>query len=278
MKIYSNALRTITKRLFIVVFFGTVTLLFLLANSLNPVFHLMAGLGKIKGNSFLDSIISLLQFLIEPRVIIALLLSLPGFSAVASLITGLLFSGCFYIINNTLNRIPKTRGEFGLGLKKYFWKVTLVSFFVFFTGLALAVFLSVASVPALVITSAARESKGNLIPAAIFVDVLTAGVFLFIIMFFTSYAFFTYPAIYNGKKGVLIRTRQVVDLHFWGIAGRFLILAVVFVLFQLAISQIAQKTISFIINWIFITAFGGFVTTYVFSLYKEYEANNKNTA
>ena len=62
--------------------------------------------------------------------------------------------------------------------------------------------MTVASVPALVITSASIGKGREMLPQVLFVDVLTGFVLFFGMMFFRIYASFWYPAATVTRKTI----------------------------------------------------------------------------
>lgn len=272
MKLLRDTIRLIIRRPFIILFLGLVTLACSVIDSYNPVFPILAGLGSVTGGDIFENIISFLQFLVDPDIIPTLVLFVLCLSIAAAVLTGLVFSGYFYTVNNILTGKKRFKGEFIMGLKKHFLRISLISFRVLFFGLILAIFMLVASVPAMIITNAARTSKPELLAAAVLVDMLTAGVLFFGLMFFRTYMFFWYPAAMNYGKKSFSAGKQVVDAHFWNIAKRFIAFDIIFIAFQFLFAGIDNSTVLFAVRWIFTTVFLLFFTVYLFTAFKAYTA------
>jgi len=265
---FSLAVYTLVRKPFIILFFGILSLAYLAVNSLNPVLPLLSGLSRITSGNIFDSIISLLQILIEPRIIGMVAVFIFAISFVLAIAGGLLLSGFFNVIYKSLDNLSSTRGQFVSGMKKHFLRISLATFFILFFGLILLVIAAVVSVPAIVITKAVLEGKPDFLLAAVFVDVLTAGVLFLGSMFFRAYMFFWYPAVIEGAKKPFLKSKRMVDRHFWGILARFLVFDLVFAAFSYATSFLDMQILPFFLDWIFGTLFFVTYLTYIFSLYK----------
>ena len=290
MGMYLNALAILFRRTFLLLFFGLLMLVVCFVNYYNPIFTIISGLNSIGDSDIFSNIISFLQMLLnftaEPSMLPGEVLALAVLLVVLSIAAGLLFSGYFYILNNTLDGKPKYRGEFLAGLKKYFFKLTFISFRVFLLGFMLAIFLMVALVPAIIVTKTWMAGRPQLLFPAILLDILTVAVLLFGLMLFRVYMFFWYPACYNTGKKAFITGKRVADSHFWNTVVSVLMFDIVLAGFQ-AIKAYIGKTTALknvethfpvpgllIINWAFYTFYFASLTVYIFSLFKAYAAQD----
>ena len=252
-----------------------VTLIVTAINRFNPIVPILRGLDSITEGSFIESIVSYLQVILDPSIVPVFAGFVVAFCIVISLLAGLFFSGCFNIINNELANKQKKKGEYVTGLKKYFGRIFLITLRSLIVAFLLVVFMLVASVPAIVITNASITGRSELIIPAVFVDVLTVLVILFGFMFFRAYVFFWYPAALNSEKKYFAQSRRFVDRHFWSIAASILIFDLAFVLFEYLCTYISQSLLYFFVNWIFYTVFFTLLVTYIFSAYKVYGSKSK---
>ena len=128
----------------------------------------------------------------------------------------------------------------------------------------------VAWIPALILTKAAIAGKTGFLISAILVDFITIGVTFFGVMFIRIYMVFWFPSIFINDKGTLLKGKLLVDNYFWRLVVRFLLMDIIFIIFQ-TFAVKAGTSLTFLpIKWIFNTAFFGFNIIYMFSLFKVY--------
>jgi hypothetical protein len=267
---FGRAINAILRRPFILLFFAAITIIITAINRFNPIVPILRGLDLITEGSFIESIVSYLQVLLDPSIVPVFAGFIVVFCIITSLLAGLFLSGYFNIINNAVANRQKKKGEYAAGFKKYFGRIFLITLKSLIMAFLLIVFMLVASVPSIVITNASVTGRPELIIPAVFVDVLTILVILFGLMFFRTYIFFWYPAALNNEKKYFADSRKVVDRHFWSIAGRILAFDVVFILFECMGRYIGESPLHFFVNWIFYTVFFTLFITYVFSAYRIY--------
>lgn len=268
MKLIKTTGKIVKRRQGLLITVLALTLAFLVINSYNPLFGLLMGINTITKGDIMHSIISALQILSDPSFIPTVVAIIIGISVIGSLIAGLLFSGFFYMLNNALSGKEKVKGEFRSGVKKYFKRVALISIRIILIGFLLVVFLSIATIPAIVITKAATPQKPELIASAVFVNFLTILVLFFGMMFFKIYALFWYPAAINAQGKYFTAGKKAADLNFWRVVGRFIIFDAVFVLVELIFWKLGDSLITFLANWLFMTGFILLYITYVFFMYR----------
>jgi hypothetical protein len=273
MKLLKNTVRLIKRRPTVLSFMAIIMLAYAVIDSYNPVYPILLGLGSVTEGGISESVISLLQFVIDPDIVPTLVLVLFGFSGIGALASSLVFSGYFYTINNGIAGRKRFKGEFIAGLKEYFFKLAWISFRMIFLGLLLIIFLLVASVPAMIITNAAGISNPELLAAAFLVDIITAGVVFLAFMFFRTYMFFWYPAAVNRAERPFATGRRVVNRNFWGILGRFLTFDIFFIALQLILHGIESSFYRIIVGWVFGTFYVMLFVTYIFFSYKLYNVD-----
>jgi len=122
----------------------------------------------------------------------------------------------------------------------------------------------------LIITRAAIGKGLEMLPAVLFVDVLTCVVLFFGAMFFRIYVIFTYPALMNNGKGVFLKAKRFADSNFWKILCTVFVFDVIFIGFQVMFVSLDDNIWLLLLKWIFLTVFYSVATTYVFAAYKKY--------
>jgi len=270
MEAFRRAINAILRRPFILLFFAALMMIITAIDRFNPIIPILRGLESITEGSFIESIVSYLQALLDPSIIPLFAGFAAAFCIIVSLLAGLLLSGYFNIVNNAVSGKQKTKREYVTGLKKYFGRIFLITLRSLIIAVLLLLFMLVASVPAIVITNASITGRSELIIPAVFVDVLTVLVILFGLMFFRAYVFFWYPAALNNEKKYFAHSRKFVDRHFWSIAASILIFDLVFIAFECVDTYISESYLHFFMDWIFYTAFFTLLITYIFSAYKIY--------
>jgi len=272
MNLLKSAVRLVKRRPSALFFLSTVTLIFAVIDSYNPVFPILFGLGSMHEGDAFGSLVSFLQFMMDPDIIPSLALFILAFSVVGAAVASLVFSGYFYVVSNAFAGRKKVKGEFATGLRKHFFRMFSISFRVLLIGFILAIFMLVASVPAIVITNAAKITRPELLAAAVLVDILTAGVLFFGFMFFRTYALFWYPAAIDHAKRSFSIGKKTVDANFWSITGRFIVFDIVFIAVQFLFAAIDHQLAVIIVKWLFGTGFLLFFTTYIFAAFRIYSA------
>lgn len=288
MHAFSNSIDIMFKRRSIWLSFGFVMLGIGIINFYNPLYAFVFGLGGIDFSNIVNFLNLLTHLVDTPVSIVKTILIIIGVILAASFICSIFFSGAFNVINKTMEGRQKAPGDFSEGFKKYYFKTVFVLFRVLFFGVLFLLFLMVVSVPAIVITKAWISGKAGLMVSALILDFLTALVLFFLVIFFTTYILFWFPASVNSGKKSFVFGKHVVDTMFWKIAGRVILIILVFIVYQglmLAADRVLIGTnpdatfvsiILFIVNWFLNTMFSSFLATYVFYIFKYITANKRN--
>lgn len=277
MVVFRNTVAAICVRPFIILFTGILVFGYCLVDYILSPLKVFFTMGLNNEDNILDSLMHFIQLIFNQLSDINTLFRVAGcyFGSLipASIFIGIILSGCLYIINNAVNRKPRKKREFLAGVKKYFFKISVISFKTLLISTLFIIFMLVASVPAIVITKAAASGKSELAAAATFINVLTFAVLFFGCMFFRTHIFFWFPAAINYKKRPFREGKRLVDAHFWGMVGRLIIFDIIFIMSEYIFISSNQSFLLFIANWIFKTVFLAFFITYIFSLF-----NNKVSA
>ncbi len=274
MNILKLSVQTALKRPVIIIVPAVLALVFSILNSYNPLIPVILGLSSATGGSFFDGIISALQLVLDPAIIPSIAIFLAAALILGSLLAGLIFSGYFHIVRNTLEGIEKVKGDFTEGIKRYFLRIFLITLrAAFFAGLVLGI-MSIATVPAIIISRAAATTKPELMLAAVFVDVLTAGVLFFAYMFSKVYLLYWVPAAVKTDKKPFTYAKQLVDEHFWRVVARFIVFDLVFAVFLFLVIVLSSALLKMLLSWIFITVFAIVLVIYVFNSFAEIVISN----
>lgn len=279
MEAVGNAIGIILKKPFILIYWGILTLVFTLVEYLLPVFKTLYELSTISGSNFFESVISLIQvlygFLSDTKVVIISVVILLAVLVAISILAGVLLSGYFYKLNNAVNKKKGQKNEFVTGIKAFFGSVWIVNYIVFIAGMLLLIIMVISAVPALIITRASIDKGLEMLPAVLFVDVLTCVVLFFGTMFFRIYVFFLYPALMNNGKNIFLKAKRFADRNFWKLLSALLIFDIIFTGFQIMFISFNDNIWLLLLKWVFLTIFYAITTTYVFTAYKKYSLKHQ---
>lgn len=269
MNILKITIQSAVKRPLIIILPAVIMLMFSVLNSYNPVLTVILGISSATGGTVFDGVISVLQLIMDPAIIPGIALFIAGAIILISLLAGIILSGYFHIVRITLEGINKTKGDFKAGIKKYFTKVFIITlkaslFTVFISGIMI-----IATVPSIIITRVATSTKPELLLAAIFVDILTAGVLFFGLIFSKIYLLYWYPAVFNNIPKPFKYVKRIVDGNFWQIVFKLVMFDIVFSVFLYLVLIIASITLKLIFGWIFITIFFTVLVVFIFYSFSE---------
>ncbi len=272
MNILKTTVQAVIRRPFVIILPAALMLLFTLLNTYNPILPVIAGIASVTGSSLFDSLVSVIQLLLNPSLIPVILVAFSGTVLLASLFTGLVLSGYFNVLVSALDGAPAKRGEFLEGLKRYFTRYFFISLRTVPFMLLLATFMLVSSVPAVIVTRAVTADKPELLIAAVFVDILTFAVLFFAFIFSRAYIFFWYPSGLKAGKKPFAYGKRLVDVHFWGIVLRIFVFDIVFAVFCYLTSITGSPILQLLLGWVFNTAFFTTLGVYVFNAFREFSS------
>ena len=279
MSIALHTIRTLLKRPFIIVYCGVFSLLCTILNY--NISSILLRFEELEESSIYESIIHLIQlvynYLANFESFFSIILYFFIIVFIISVPLALFISGYLYIVNNTVNARKRTNNEFFKGVKKYYIRILVMTFITLTISILFIIFISIASVPAIVITNAVVEGSPELVGAAIFVDILTVSMLFFVSVCFRAYIFAWYPAVYERKKKAFSLGKKLVNKHFWAFTFRITLFDIIFILFIILPSKIFEGTPLFLFNWLFITLFFSFFIVYIFSIFRLFMLYNKDT-
>ncbi len=264
MNLFKLTLQSAGKRPVVIILPALLALVLSAINLYNPVLPVVLGVSSATGGSFFDGMISALQLLMDPAIIPVIAIFLAGVVVVVSLLAGILLSGYFHIVGNTLAGVEKTKSDFAAGMKKYLWKIFFVTLrAVLILGMIILIMI-ISAVPAIIISRAAATTRPELMLAAVFLDILTAGVVFFGLMFSQVYLFYWYPAVIKDIRKPFRSAKRLVDSNFWQIVARFILFDAAFVVFAYLVIITSSAILKLLLGWIFATAFIVLLVIYIF--------------
>ena len=257
------------KQPFILITIGALMLLAAVINAFIPIMAMIMGLINMTGGTVLESILSILQMMIDPSIIPTALILLAVLTVLSAAAAGLLLPGYLLIVDDGLSEGPKQKGLFINGLRSYFFKIFIMTVETMLCTAILAIFLMVACVPAIVVTKAALSSKPDLLIAALFVDILTVGVVFMCLSFFKAYIFMWYISAVKGSEKPFLTGKAVADKQFWNMALAMAVFDLVLVagiyLVYLSDSQMFRYTA----GWVLTTGIFTMLSVYLVNTQKK---------
>lgn len=264
MDIIRDTMRAVVKRPFILVLVSVVMLVAAIFNVFIPVMAMIVGIIKMTGGGFFDSILSVVQLMLDPSGILMLLISLAVLALLLSTAAGLLLPGYILIVNDGLNKGRKLEGLFAEGIRNHFLKFFVMTLKTTLLTAVFFVFMLVSAVPAIIVTKAAFGTKPDLMLAAVFIDIITVCVFFLCLSFFRIYLVMWYVAAAFNEKRPFKTGKTAGDRCFWSMAMSFLGFDVVFSAVIYLIYQSSSQIFRYGAGWVFASLF--FTTLAVFVL------------
>jgi hypothetical protein len=259
--------KTITKRPSVPVSVGAVMLAAAVFNTLIPVMAMIVGIINMTGGGFFDSVMSIIQLLIDPGNLPAILTTAAVFALLASVVSGLLLPGFLLAVDDGLATGKKEKGLFARGIKRCFFRFFLMTLGLSFFTVLLGAFLLVAAIPAVIVTKSAVSTNPDLAVVAIFIDLVTLAAFIICLSFYKIYVYMWYIAAAKGEKRPFAAGKAVAGRIFGKAVPQLLgfdvICAVVIYLIYLNESQVLR----YALGWVFTTAFFTALAVYLVRLY-----------
>jgi hypothetical protein len=248
---------------------GTVFLIFAVFNRFVPVVAMIIGIVNMTGGSFFDAVLAVLQMMTDLQNIPVTAAAVAVFAVLFSIAAGLVLPGYLLAAGDGLDKGPKKRGLFREGIKKYFLKFFLISVRVVFLAVLLIVFLLVSTVPAIVMTRVALSASPELLIAAIFVDIVTVGVFFAGLAFFSIYTYMWYIASLVPVRQPFRTGKEVADRRFWCIILDLMVFDVIFAGGFYIIYITGSQVIRYAAGWLFATVFFTILPIYLVKFFKD---------
>ncbi|AEY64669.1 hypothetical protein [Clostridium sp. BNL1100] len=253
---------------------------------------LFYGLTMFKTGSPFDDYVNIIQFVINtisvPETAVKIILALVIAVVAASLILGLIFSGCFNILYNAVEGKEKKAGsEFVQGVKKYFLRMISLNLWTICAFVIFIVYALISIIPAAIVVD--NSISGSMNPlAGIVLSIITAAVLFFSYTFFRQYIVFWYPSAMVHDKNHFKLAKKISDRNFWPLLSKFVAFDITLVLFDilyiianftLANTQVVSGTINtilIVINIVFKTIVFAILICFVFSSFKKCSDDYKN--
>lgn len=264
-----TTVKAVVKHPSVIVVIGVIMLVAAVFNMFIPVMAMVIGIINMTGGDFFDSILALLQMLIDPQNVIVVLAATVSLSILLSITAGLLLPGYLLTVNDGLINGPGKNGLFRNGIKKYFLRFFLITVRTAFFTVLMILFLLISSVPAIIITRLAFSSASELLIAAVFIDIMTVAVFFAGLSFFSVYIYMWYIASLTDSKKPFRTGKEVADRRFWSIALGLLAFDVIFAVGIFLIYTVDSQIFRYISGWAFTTAFFTALAVYLVKFFRD---------
>lgn len=273
MNIFKTTLQAVIKRPFILVLIGGLMLVAAIVNAFIPVMAMVIGIVNMTGGNIFESMLSLLQMLIDPGIIPTLLIMLALLTVLAAVVAGLLLPGFLPVVEDGISEGPKKRGLFEDGLINGFFRFFLMTVKTVLCTAVLALFLMVAAVPAIIVTRVALTTRPDLMIAALFIDFVTVGVLFMCLSFFKVYIYMWYIAASKGGEKPFATGKAAADRQFWGIALNLLVFDIVFAAVIYIIYLSNNQIFRYVSGWAFATAYFTTLVVYLVQTFRDSSQN-----
>lgn len=259
----------VIKQPFILITIGILMLVMAILNFFIPVMAMIIGIVNMTGGSLIDSVLAVLQMLIEPQNFPAILVFSAILTIFLSAVIGLVLPGYLLTINDGLSKKEKSKHLFLFGIRKYFFKFFLISIRSILLTEILGVIILVSTVPAIVITRVALFSRPNLMLAAVFIDVLTVCVIFLGLSFYTIYTYMWYISALTASRKPFEAGKAAADRCFWKMTAGLLAFDIIFAAGLFAVYLIDNQLFRYIAGWIFSTCFFTTLAVYLVSSFRD---------
>ncbi len=264
-----TTLKAVAKHPSIVITVGVIMLIAAVLYMFIPVMAMIIGIVNMTGGDFFDSVLALIQMLVDPQNIWLILVSTAIMAILLSAVVGLLLPGYLLTVNDALLNGAGKKGLFIKGIRKYFFRFFLITIRATIFSVLLVIFLLVSSVPAIVITRLAFLSKPELMLAAVFIDIMTIGVFIVALSFLSIYIYMWYIASLTASKKPFRAGKAIADRRFWRITLGLLVFDAVFAGGLCLIYMVGSQIFRYISGWAFTTAYFTTLAVYLVQFFRD---------
>lgn len=268
MNIFKTTALAVMKQPFILILIGVLMLLAAIVNAVIPVMAMIIGIVNLTGGGIFESVLSVLQMLIDPGILPTLLILLAVVTVLASIAAGLLLPGYLLVVDDGIKKEAKKLGLFKQGLKSYFFRFFLITIKVLLCTVFFAAFLMVASVPAIIVSRAALTTKPDLMIGAVFIDIVTVGVLFMCLSFFRAYVYMWFVAASKGEKKPFVVGKAAADRQFWSMAFCLLAFDLAFAVVLFFIYTSGSQLFRYTAGWAFTTVFFTVLAVYLVNTYR----------
>lgn len=205
-------------------------------------------------------------------VIIKVVIGLVVVFVLGSGITSLVFSGYYNTVYHSLDKKKRVKNSFLLGMQKYFLKVWGINILLSAVTTVIVILTVLATVPAIVYLNAGISGNTQYLLIGIVFAALTIFVLFFTFMYFLIYITMWFPAIFANEKRPVKASKELVNANFWKIFARYFIVVFAYIALLAVCWLISSVSgiglIGIVLSWIVNTLFFGFITVYIFAIYR----------
>ncbi len=289
MSVFRKSIGVMARRPFVLILPAVLILIYDLINLYNPLTALV-NLFTITNTDFFEVAVSLLKYVFEPQIFFLGMALIIGILLGISLLLSLIISGYLYVFHNSYLGKQGFRGEFWNGVSKYYYQVVVVTSTLLVSIFLLIIFVFVASVPSIVITRSWLSGEEQLLPAVIFVNILSMLVLTFIVVLYRSYTALWYPSVYCTAANWFKTALSAVNSGLYKVSWRlalFDVVSLILIYLNSYFKNITQNFSNanifmipslFLINWIVKTYMVIFFISMVFCIFYNLSAKKKPTA
>lgn len=193
--------------------------LYSMIDNYNPIPGVIMGFSGL-GGDFLGTILAAVSAFLAPAAFFKGLFFLMVAVLAVALIGGLFMSGYMQTLKLVAISGSKGKGAFSEGVRRNFGRSFRGSILFFLSFILISIVTVIALLPAMTTMWAAFHGKGEIMPVAFFITVLSIFAVFFILLFYNVYTAFWYPAISMGYIKFARVSKRVIDGYFFDVAGK----------------------------------------------------------
>jgi len=264
MNFLKSALIIYLKKPLIIIYVAIATLVLTLVGFLNPLSSLVKLYSTFITDSITNTVIIISKEIYKIGVIPYIALGVLVLSLMLAILSGVIYSGYFYIIFKSVKKIKPLKNDIITGIKKYFVKVSYVFFEFYFMIFGFLALIPLILVPHIVILNKAIENNSVTFFNNTLIALVTGGVILLVILLILVEFTFRMPSIFFFNKKPIEKSKLTLSMAYWTIFGRVALFLIVLIMIGYLILSINIPIIVAILNWIFGTIFFSLFSIYMF--------------
>lgn len=277
MNFFSNSLVYFIKKPLIPIYIASISLVYCILMIFNPVKLLAKYYSSFISDEIGDTVIMFSKTVYNYTNIPYILLGILALSMILALVSSLLFSGYMNIVHLTVKRIKTDFSHYLQGLRKGFFRCSLVFLQLYLSLLLFIGFIPLAFTPFFILRNSVIDAGHD--PTIVYI-LLAVLIFIIITIFILIYMnfMFKFPSIFHFSKYQIEKANAAVNAKYWRTFGKaalllFFLVGVLYIMFQ-----IENKVLEFLIGFILYTVYFSFFAVFPFytfdKLIEPYRVNN----
>ncbi len=263
MNFFSDSLVYFIKKPLIPIYVATVTLVYSILMIFNPLKSLINFLDFTITDDLGTSIVIFSKSFYTFKYLPYFLLGILGVSVILALFSSLIYSGFMNIVHLTVKRIKTNFSDYLQGLKKGFFKSTLVFFQFYLTILLIVGFLPLALTPFYILRDSVLESGNDPLILYLFLAIIILVIVSLAVIIYMKFMF-KFPSIFYFSRYPIEKANSAVNARYWRTFGKVFILLLLLVGIEFVMFQITNKALEFLVGFVLYTVYFSFFAVFPF--------------